>query len=119
MSWNDINHEEGRDYSGWEKDKLQKEYEKTTKEIVELHTKHGLTESWKVSRKLDVLCAMKFKMSQALDEMFKCWNCDKTHPIENKKDWGHNHVCQPCELYLFDEAEKREKRRDYNDEEED
>ena len=50
---------------------------------------------------------------------FKCWNCDKEHPIENKKDWGHNHVCQPCELYLFDEAEKREKRRDYNDEEED
>ena len=42
---------------------------------------------------------------------FKCWNCDKTHPIEIKKDWGFNEVCPDCDLYLFDEAEKREKRR--------
>ena len=42
---------------------------------------------------------------------FKCWNCDKTHPVEVKKDWGFNEVCPECDLYLFDEAEKREKRR--------
>ena len=42
---------------------------------------------------------------------FKCWNCDKTHPIEVKKDWGCNEVCPECDLYLFDEAEKREKHR--------
>ena len=42
---------------------------------------------------------------------FKCWNCDKTYPIEVKKDWGCNEVCPDCDLYLFDEAEKREKHR--------
>ena len=42
---------------------------------------------------------------------FKCWNCDETHPVEVKKDWGFNEVCPDCALYLFDEAEKREKRR--------
>ena len=42
---------------------------------------------------------------------FKCWNCDKTHQVEIKKDWGFNEVCPDCDLYLFDEAEKREKRR--------
>jgi len=46
-------------------------------------------------------------------EGFKCWNCDEVYPLDVKMDWGHNHVCRPCELYLFDEAEKREKRRDH------
>ena len=44
-------------------------------------------------------------------ETFKCWNCDKTYPIEVKKDWGSNEVCPECDLYLFDEAERREKHR--------
>ena len=44
---------------------------------------------------------------------FKCWNCDEMHPVEVKKDWGFNEVCPECDLYLFDEAEKREKRRDW------
>ena len=44
---------------------------------------------------------------------FKCWNCDETHPIEIKKDWGFNEVCPECDLYLFDEAEKRDKRSDW------
>ena len=42
---------------------------------------------------------------------FKCWNCEESHPVEVKKDWGHNEVCPKCDLHLFDEAEKREKRR--------
>ena len=42
---------------------------------------------------------------------FKCWNCDEERPIKDKKDWGFNEVCPECDLYLFDEAEKREKRR--------
>ena len=46
-------------------------------------------------------------------ETFKCWNCDKEHPIEVKKDWGFNEVCPRCDLHLFDEAEKRDKRRDW------
>ena len=46
-------------------------------------------------------------------ETFKCWNCDKEHPIEVKKDWGFNEVCPKCDLHLFDEAEKRDKRRDW------
>ena len=44
---------------------------------------------------------------------FKCWNCDETHPVEVKKDWGSSEVCPKCDLYLFDEAEKRDKRRDW------
>ena len=44
---------------------------------------------------------------------FKCWNCDETHPVEVKKDWGFNEVCPACDLHLFDEAEKRDKRRDW------
>ena len=47
------------------------------------------------------------------EETFKCWNCDETHPIEIKKDWGFNEVCPRCDLHLFDEAEKRDKRRDW------
>ena len=61
------NHEEGRDYSNWDRDKLQKEYNKTVKEIGKIHDKHGINETWKVSRKLDVLSAMQFKMEMALD----------------------------------------------------
>ena len=44
---------------------------------------------------------------------FVCWNCDSSHPEEIAKDWGLNQVCPDCELYLFDEAEKRDKRRDW------
>ena len=44
---------------------------------------------------------------------FKCWNCDETYPVEIKKDWGSNEVCPACDLHLFDEAEKRDKRRDW------
>ena len=44
---------------------------------------------------------------------FKCWNCDEMHPVEVKKDWGSSEVCPKCDLYLFDEAEKRDKRRDW------
>ena len=61
------NHEEGRDYSNWDRDKLQKEYNKTVKEIGKIHGKYGINETWKASRKLDVLSAMKFKMELALD----------------------------------------------------
>ena len=46
-------------------------------------------------------------------ETFKCFNCEEQHPIEIKKDWGFNNVCPECDLYLFDEAEKRDKRRDW------
>ena len=46
-------------------------------------------------------------------ETFKCWNCDEDRPVEVKKDWGFNEVCPECDLYLFDEAEKRDKRRDW------
>ena len=42
---------------------------------------------------------------------FVCWNCESSHPAEIAKDWGSNQVCPDCELYLFDEAEKRDKRR--------
>jgi Zn finger protein HypA/HybF involved in hydrogenase expression len=45
------------------------------------------------------------------ESTFKCWNCEESHPIEIKKDWGFNEVCPKCDLHLFDEAEKREKRR--------
>ena len=44
---------------------------------------------------------------------FVCWNCESSHPEEIAKDWGLNQVCPDCELYLFDEAEKRDKRRDW------
>ena len=44
---------------------------------------------------------------------FKCWNCESSHPADIAKDWGSNQVCPDCELYLFDEAEKRDKRRDW------
>ncbi len=47
------------------------------------------------------------------EKTFKCWNCDETHPVEVKKDWGFNEVCPACDLHLFDEAEKRDKRRDW------
>ena len=47
-------------------------------------------------------------------ETFKCFNCEKSHPIEVKKDWGFDQVCPECDLYLFDEAEKRDKRRVQN-----
>jgi Zn finger protein HypA/HybF involved in hydrogenase expression len=47
------------------------------------------------------------------ESTFKCWNCEETHPIEIKKDWGFNEVCPRCDLHLFDEAEKRDKRRDW------
>ena len=46
-------------------------------------------------------------------ETFKCFNCEEQHPIEVKKDWGFNEVCPACDLHLFDEAEKRDKRRDW------
>ena len=46
-------------------------------------------------------------------ETFKCFNCEEQHPIEVKKDWGFDEVCPACDLYLFDEAEKRDKRRDW------
>ena len=46
-------------------------------------------------------------------ETFKCFNCEQQHPIEVKKDWGFNEVCPACDLHLFDEAEKRDKRRDW------
>ena len=42
---------------------------------------------------------------------FVCWNCESSHPADIAKDWGSNQVCPDCELYLFDEAEKRDKRR--------
>ena len=51
---------------------------------------------------------------------FVCFNCGETHPesritpegnfILVKKSWGFNNVCQECENFLFDEAEKRDKR---------
>ena len=69
----DYNYGEGRDYSGWDRDKLQKEYAKTVKEINKIHVKYGRgvhrysSFPWRASRKLDVLCAMKFKMEVALD----------------------------------------------------
>ena len=47
------------------------------------------------------------------EKTFKCWNCDETHPVEVKKDWVFNEVCPACDLHLFDEAEKRDKRRDW------
>ena len=46
-------------------------------------------------------------------ETFKCFNCEEQHPIEVKKDWGFDEVCPACDLHLFDEAEKRDKRRDW------
>jgi hypothetical protein len=46
-------------------------------------------------------------------ETFKCFNCEKSHPIEVKKDWGFDQVCPACDLHLFDEAEKRDKRRNW------
>lgn len=45
-----------------------------------------------------------------LASTFKCWNCDEMHPVKVKKDWGLNEVCPRCDLHLFDEAEKRDKR---------
>ena len=48
-------------------------------------------------------------------ETFKCFNCEKSHPIEVKKDWGFDQVCPECDMYLFDEAEKRDKRRVKNE----
>ena len=42
---------------------------------------------------------------------FKCWNCEESHPVEDKKEFGSSSVCAPCEEYLFDEAEERSKRR--------
>ena len=42
---------------------------------------------------------------------FKCWNCEESHPVEVKKDWGHNKVCPKCEDHLFMEAEISDKRR--------
>ena len=45
---------------------------------------------------------------------FKCFNCQDAYPIEVKKDWGFDQVCPECENYLFDEAEKRDKRRTQN-----
>ena len=48
------------------------------------------------------------------EKTFKCFNCEKLHPIKVKKDWGFDQVCPECENYLFDEAEKRDKRRTQN-----
>lgn len=42
---------------------------------------------------------------------FKCWNCHKQHPVEDRKDYFPHSVCSKCDLHLFDEAEKWEKRR--------
>jgi len=53
------------------------------------------------------------KIEMKNKETFKCWNCDEERPVEVKKDWGFNEICPECDLYLFDEAEKRDKRRDW------
>jgi len=43
--------------------------------------------------------------------IFKCWQCGEHKPATIKRSWGFEHVCPPCENYLLDESEKREKRR--------
>ena len=60
---------------------------------------------------MSVFSVLPWLKDESKPELFKCWNCDKEHPIKVKKDWGSNEVCPKCDLYLFDEAEKREKRR--------
>ena len=45
------------------------------------------------------------------EQKFVCWNCESSHPAETAKDWGFDKVCPKCETFLFDEAEKRDKRR--------
>ena len=39
-------------------------------------------------------------------ETFECENCNETHPIETKKEYGWRDVCPECELYLSDEFER-------------
>ena len=59
----------------------------------------------------NILWRLKPQVETPRVKRFVCWNCDSSHPEEIAKDWGLNQVCPDCELYLFDEAEKREKRR--------
>jgi len=42
---------------------------------------------------------------------FKCSECGKQKPVEDRVRWGFEHVCRKCEGYLFDKAEQRDKRR--------
>ena len=39
-------------------------------------------------------------------ETFECENCNETHPIETKKEYGWRDVCPECELHLSDEFER-------------
>jgi hypothetical protein len=59
----------------------------------------------------NILWRLKPQVEKPRVERFVCWNCESSHPADIAKDWGSNQVCPDCELYLFDEAEKREKRR--------
>jgi len=40
---------------------------------------------------------------------FKCFHCEKRHPIGVKMYWGEHLVCPKCEKYLFMEDEMRNK----------
>jgi len=60
-----------------------------------------------------VLPWLKDEVEKPRVKRFVCWNCESSHPAEIAKDWGLNQVCPKCNDYLFDEAEKRDKRRDW------
>ena len=55
-------------------------------------------------------CAILFPVSERKNNMknetFKCENCNETHPIEARKEYGWRDVCPECELHLSDEFER-------------
>ncbi len=59
----------------------------------------------------DILWRLKPQVEKPRVKRFVCWNCESSHPAETAKDWGFDKVCPKCETFLFDEAEKRDKRR--------
>jgi hypothetical protein len=59
----------------------------------------------------DILWRLKPQVEKPRVKRFVCWNCESSHLAEIAKDWGFNKVCPKCNDYLFDEAEKEDKRR--------
>ena len=52
-------------------------------------------------------CTQKYNtLKKKNKETFECENCNETHPIETKKEYGWRDVCPECELCLSDEFER-------------